>query len=130
MEHIMKYAIAVFFFLHGFAHLVGFAGAWRLAKDVPYKTTLLSGRLDVGDAGIRIVGILWLLAALMFALMAVALIVQISWWRTAAICVAAFSLILCVVNLPEAKIGLIIDIVILIFLIASGPLNWFKFPIK
>jgi hypothetical protein len=130
MENIVRYAIAVFFFLHGFAHVVGFAGAWKLAKDVPYKTTLLSGRLDVGDTGIRVMGIIWLLTALMFALTAVALAVQLSWWRVAAISVVSFSLVLCAVNLPEAKIGLVINILLLVFLIASIPLDLFNPPVK
>jgi hypothetical protein len=33
---------------------------------VPYKTTIFGGGVDVGDTGIKIVGILWLLTALAF----------------------------------------------------------------
>ena len=50
----MRIALGIFLILHGVAHLPGFVVPWRLAniKDVPYKTTLLSGRFDIGDAGI------------------------------------------------------------------------------
>lgn len=51
-------ALAGFLLLHGVAHLVGFAVPWRLVRseEVPYKTTILSGTVDVGDVGIRILG--------------------------------------------------------------------------
>ena len=41
---------------HGIAHTAGFAVAWRLtaSSEIPYHTTLLNGRLDVGDGGGRI----------------------------------------------------------------------------
>ncbi len=41
---------------------------------MPFKNTLLSGLLDVEDVGIRIVGILWLLIGLAFAMVGVGII--------------------------------------------------------
>ena len=48
---------------HGLVHLLGFVVNWQLASlaEMPYKTTLLAGALDVGATGIRAVGLLWLL---------------------------------------------------------------------
>lgn len=66
----MRIALAIVMVLHGAAHLVGFAESWQLSmtESVPHKTTVLSGRVDLGTAGIRAAGLLWLLAALAFGL--------------------------------------------------------------
>lgn len=58
----MRIALAVRMALHGVAHAPGFVGSWRLAalEGMPYHTTLLGGAIDVGDAGMRVVGLAWL----------------------------------------------------------------------
>ena len=48
--------LAFLLFAHGVAHVVGFLIYWRLipeGQSWTYKTTLLGGLVDVGDAGIR-----------------------------------------------------------------------------
>jgi hypothetical protein len=72
----MHIILGIFLIAHGVAHLVGFVTHWKIAsiEDMPYKTTLLSGFFDVGDVGIRIVGILWLLTGLAFAMVGVGII--------------------------------------------------------
>ena len=72
----MQYAIGAFLILHGFAHLVGFMVPFRIGnlEEPSYKTTLLGGRLNVGDTGIRVIGFLWLVGAIAF--MAAGLIVS------------------------------------------------------
>ena len=64
----MRFVLAILLVAHGVAHLVGVVSSWKLAvlPELPYKTVVLSGRVDVGDAGIRVMGVLWLLAALAF----------------------------------------------------------------
>jgi len=71
----MRVVLAAFVLVHGIAHLPGFVVPWRLAalSELPYKTTLLNGTLDVGEGGIRIVGLLWLFAGLGCAAAAVAI---------------------------------------------------------
>ena len=70
----MRFVLALLLVAHGVAHLVGFVSSWKLATlaELPYKTTVFSGRVDVGDAGIRMMGALWLLAALAFLVAAFA----------------------------------------------------------
>jgi len=72
----MHIILGIFLFTHGVAHLVGFITYWKIAsiEDMPYQTTLLSSLLDVGEVGIRIVGILWLLTGLAFAVVGVGII--------------------------------------------------------
>jgi len=47
----VRFMMGAFLLAHGFAHLVGLAGAWQLNAGVPHKTTLLAGRIDLGEDG-------------------------------------------------------------------------------
>lgn len=117
-------AFAVFLALHGIAHGVGFAGSWQLGefRDAPLDTTLLGGRLDVGLAGIRAMGILWLLTGLAFAVCAVGVWRNLEWWPSGTTGVAIFSLVMSVMGWPEARIGVALNVAILIGLWVTGRL--------
>lgn len=67
---------------HGLNHLMGFAAYWPLAKisELPYKTSLLGGRWEVGAAGMRLFSVLWLLAALGLIASAVLLALKQKVW--------------------------------------------------
>lgn len=123
----MRWLLAAFLVAHGVAHLVGFVGPWRLSKAVPYTTTLLGGRLDVGDVGIRALGIAWLLAALGFAGLAVAITLRWPGWLPAAAAVTAASLVLSALAWPEARVGVFVDLALLAYflglLVAGGSLT-------
>ena len=77
----MRYAIAAFLLAHGIAHVPGFAVPWRLlsSPETPYSTMMLSGRWDVGDVGIRIVGLCWLIVGLAFAAAAIGYATHSPW---------------------------------------------------
>ena len=122
----MHYLVAAIVAIHGLAHLVGFVVPWRLAQleEMPYSTTLLAGKLDVGAKGIRLVGLLWLLAALGYLGTAVAIACLSPWWLVAIFSVTAFSLLLCVLGWPHSKIGLIVDVGILAIFAVGRILGW------
>ena len=111
----MRLVLAALMALHGVAHLVGFAGAWQLApaKEIPYKTTIFAGHVQVGDTGIRVLGILWLFAALAFIVAAGGAVWSTQWWARAALAVTSVSLVMTIVEWPEARIGLIVNLAIL-----------------
>jgi len=111
----MHYAIAALMALHGFAHIVGFVVPWRLAEleEMPYSTLLFGGRVDVGNTGIRFVGLLWLVAALGYFGTAGAIAFLLPWWLAAVLVVTVFSLLLCILGWPHSKIGLFVDVGIL-----------------
>lgn len=116
----MRFVLAILMLMHGVAHLVGFVGAWRLAPAspaMPYKTTLLAGHVEVGDAGIRAVGLLWLAAAIAFMVAAVGAAVDASWWVGAATLVTLGSLLLTVLEWPLARVGLYVNLAILLALL-------------
>ncbi len=122
----MRIALAVLFFVHALAHLPGFVVPWRLAtlEEMPYKTTLLDGRLDVGDAGIRLVGLLWLVAALAFVAAGVGLLLGAAWWGPLSWASVVLSLILSALGWPEARLGLALNVVIVALLLGGERLGW------
>ncbi len=93
----MRYARSALLAVHGVAHLVGCAQPWRLitAPGMPYQTTLRAGRVDVGEAGIRVVGVFWLLLAGVMMLTAIGVAVQARWASAVVLPVAVVSLVLC-----------------------------------
>lgn len=122
----MHIAVGIYMFVHGFAHIVGFLVTWKLVedKDSPYKTTILDGKLDLGDKGIRILGIGWLLLGMAFFLMTYAAIAETAWWRAATLYVTVLSLILSILNLPDTKYGLMANILLLLFLWIAPSMGW------
>lgn len=101
--------------------------SWKLAPvdEMPYSTTLLAGRVDVGDAGIRAVGVLWLLAALTFAAAAFGTWTARAGWLPLALGCALVSLCLSVPAGPAPRIGVGVNLVILAWLLAGARLGWF-----
>jgi hypothetical protein len=120
----MHIVFALFLFAHGVAHLVGFSAAWALSPaKIPHLTTVIGGRFDVGESGIRVVGLLWVAAAVAFAVVAVGAALATPWWPSALIVVALGSLALCVLGWPEAKIGVMLNLGILV--LAAMIVGWF-----
>lgn len=98
--------------LHGLAHLPGAVAAWGLGEGAESDTWL-----EVSGAAATLVGVLWCLGALGFVWAAV----LVAWGRPARgvlAVVTTSSLALCAVQLPAAIVGLVIDAVILLVLVA------------
>jgi hypothetical protein len=115
----MRIAIAVFLALHGFAHVAGFAGSFGLAESMPYRTTVLGGTVDLGDTGIRAFGILWLVGTAAFLVASASAMTNQEWWVKATLLAAAFSLVMSLMALPEARIGVLINGLIIAAVVAS-----------
>jgi hypothetical protein len=110
----MYIAFALLLLFHGFAHLVGFVTPWGLATNGPAPTTLLAGKLTVGSTVMRALGIIWLGGSLAFTLAAVGVLRHAAWWPAFTFGAAVASLLLCILNLPQAKIGIPINIAIIL----------------
>lgn len=121
----MRTALAVVMLVHGIAHLPGFLTAWRIAElaDLPYQTSLLFGRMDVGDVGIRAIGMLWLLAALGFWFAAVGALLGRDWWPAAALVTIVASLPLTLLQLPATAIGVAANVAIAAAVLAAPRLG-------
>jgi hypothetical protein len=122
----MHIILGLFLIAHGVAHLVGFLTYWKITSfdEMPYKTTLLSGALDVGDVGIRIVGILWLLTGLAFAVLGVGIITLQPGWFPLIIYIAILSLVMCILGWPDARYGVLVNLIILAFLFLNNNFGW------
>jgi len=123
----MRIVLAILLVLHGAAHLVGFVVPWRLASlpDAPRGTTIFAGAVDVGDAGIRAVGVGWLLLAIAFVVVAAGLLQGAPWWYPAALVVLTASAVFCVVGWPAARIGLWVNAGVIALVIIGARLGWF-----
>jgi hypothetical protein len=100
MSDVVLYGAAFITFVHGLIHLMGLAAYWKLAEidNLPYKTTLLDGRWDVGESGIRVFGVLW---------------------QVAMAASAVLSLALTILDWKVAYAGVVVNIVILALLIVA-----------
>ena len=120
----MARALAVFMALHGAVHAVGFTVSWGLGgpRGVEYSTSVLNGAAEVGDAGVKLLGLLWLATAAAF--LAVAALLWRRHPRGLALTVGLLvvSLGLCLLGLPGSAIGLAIDLVLL-GLLAVAPVK-------
>lgn len=122
----VRYGLGLALVAHGCAHLPGFAVSWRLmtSTELPYKTTVLAGGVDVGAAGVRVLGVLWLLVALGFVAAAALLVARPG---AAPLVVAACVLVsanLCILEWPHARIGLFVNAALFVALPAIGMFAW------
>lgn len=118
LASLLPRAFAVFLALHGLVHLVGFTVPWRLGglRSSQYSTRILDHSLEVGDAAVKALGLLWLAAAIAFVVVGVMVWRGHRWARRATAAVLLVSLVLCAIDLPGSVIGLAIDVVMLALL--------------
>jgi hypothetical protein len=121
----MRIAMGIYLLVHGLCHVVGFVVPWKIVtmKEEPYRTTLMAGTIEVGDLGIRMVGLLWLLACVAFMVSGIGAIASWAWWRSALVPLALASSVLCVLGLPGAKIGILANGLLLAY-VAGSSLRW------
>jgi 2-hydroxy-6-oxonona-2,4-dienedioate hydrolase len=117
----MRVALSVFLLLHGVAHLVGFLSPWGLAPApasaaAPPSNVLFGGRLTLSDATARGFGLVWLIVAVAFAVVAVGVWRRAPWSWPALAGVSLISLALSAAWWPTARIGVLINAAILLSL--------------
>jgi len=108
-------ALAAFLVVHGLIHLIGMAVYMKLGKvdGLPYKTTLIGGRWELGEAGMKVFGALWVVPALGFVGAAAALGFDWVWWKPLLLGVILLSLCLTVLDWSGAYAGAIVNVLIL-----------------
>ena len=126
MEVEVRVLFAAFLAAHGVAHLVGFLGAWGwlASAQVPHRTTILFGRVDLGEVGIRVFGVLWLLLAVGFLM---------GGWGVAAsqagvarwlIAMSSVSIAACILAWPDARIGVAVNAAVLVVVAYAVRSGW------
>ena len=125
----MRWLIALVFAAHGIAHGVGFAVNWQVisSPELPFSTTVFGGRWNVGAAGIRWVGLLWLVAGAAWLTAAAALAHNAPWTLAITIAALVLSFAMCAVGWPAARTGLYLNLGLGAVLIVSSwlGLGWF-----
>ena len=116
----MRLLLAAFLLAHGVAHIVGFLGAWA-----PTRTTIVGNRVDLGTSWIKLVGLMWLLGAIAFGVAALGTMANATWWPALTMGLAGGSLTLCLLQLPETKFGVALNIVLIAALIGGQRIGWF-----
>ena len=122
----MRFLFAALLAAHGVAHLVGFLGSWGwlASAQVPHRTTILLGRVDLGEVGIRLFGVLWLLLAIGFVLGGLGVAASqtgVARWLMA---MAAISLMACVLAWPDARIGVAVNAAVLAIVVFAARSGW------
>jgi hypothetical protein len=108
-------AFAVFLIIHGLIHLMGTTVYMKLGRidGLPYKTTLLSGRWQLSEHGMRAFGALWVIPTLGFVLAGIALLANVAAWMPLAVGAAVVSLVLTVLDLKAAYAGALLNLLVL-----------------
>ena len=98
--------------LHGAIHLMGTVAYLRLGtiEGLPYKTTVLGGRIDLGERGIGTFGALWSVPALAFVVAAAAILLGWEVWGPVLLAATIMSLLLAALDWEVAFIGALVDI--------------------
>lgn len=118
MLKIMLIVATIVLFLHGLIHLMGTAAYLKLAviQQLPYKTTVLGGRWDLGASGIAVYGVLWAVAAVGFVVAALAFWFGWAGWQPLLLGVTLLSLMLTGLDWNVAYAGVIVNVVLLVLL--------------
>ena len=114
----LTWAAALVLALHGLVHLMGTTVYMKLGtlEGLPYKTTLLDGRWDLGDGGIRVVGAVWAVAAAAFVAAAVGWVGGWDAWRPVLLGATLLSLVLTTLDATRAPVGIAVNLAILVLL--------------
>ncbi|MBN1599908.1 MAG: hypothetical protein JW894_16550 [Bacteroidales bacterium] len=117
----MNIILGIAFLIHAVFHLIGFLVPWQVAsmEEMPYRTTLFNGRIDIGFIGIRIIGMLWLLTSFCFFLAAIAAFLSLLCCFPAIFGICAFSILLSVAGWPDTVEGTISNIILIALLILT-----------
>ncbi|MCA0457599.1 MAG: ABC transporter permease [Chloroflexi bacterium] len=119
MKTLLWAIIAALLGIHGLIHLMGFFAYWPLLTltDLPYKTALLGGALDLGAVGMRVYSVLWLAAALGFISTSLALVVGWKRWQPVLLVSVLISAAVTILDWSTAFRGTFIDLALLLILV-------------
>lgn len=119
MSGFMPWIVGTVIALHGAIHVLGFTSYLKLADvaGLPYKTTVLGTRVELGAAGTSVFGVAWGVAAVGFILAALALLVGWEAWRTALIAVTLLSLLVTILDVGPANAGIAVNLALLAWLL-------------
>ena len=121
----MRLVLAVLLLAHGVAHLPGFFVSWQLRSvpEMPYRTAIFGGSVDVGDGGIKAIGGAWLVLSVLFVVAAGVTLTRPTWQPFVYIAIGQ-STAMCVVGWPDARLGLVANAIIVLILVIGVRIGW------
>ncbi len=119
----LRILTAVVLGVHGLIHMLGVGAYLRLASipELPYRTTVLNGILDLGPTGIAVYGALWGVVTVGFIVTAIGLFARWNWYRAALLCVTLLSLVVTALAWTVAYTGVVVNLAVLAGLWLTGP---------
>lgn len=116
MLRILPIIVFVLTLIHGLIHFMGWVAYWPLTQiqGLPYKTTLLAGRIDLGGTGMRAYSLLWLLAGLGFVAAALALAFKQPIWTGLMLVSVLLSMVAGILDWAASFRGVLFDLVLLL----------------
>lgn len=104
----MKELIIILFLFHGLIHLFGFSKAYQI-QELDQFTQVIS----------KTEGSFWLVASILFLISAISLLIDQGWWIYIAVVSLVFSQILILKHWFDARMGTIVNVIILIVIFIS-----------
>lgn len=108
--------------LHGVVHVAGFLLLWQIAEVGEFTYDMATP--DAGTVAGRIVGVAWLVAALVFVAAGAELAMGRARWRGAAIAGCVVSTPALLVDVGDAWVGLVVNVVIAAAAVADARFGW------
>jgi hypothetical protein len=105
----MKRLGGLLLILHGVAHLVGFRAAFWPDVGQSGSVQLLGRLVFVGDFAAGAFGVVWLVVALAYWTAGILLLQREPRWLAIALLASGVSLVMCGLAWPDARIGVLID---------------------
>jgi len=123
----MKIALAIFLFINSLVHFTGFIIFWRNVQrnvNQRYRRVFLRKDPTVEKIGFRVIAILYFLTALAFFFFGIELLTGFDFFWNNIWRVTLLSLIFCIVGWPKAKLGVIANTILILFLIMNSYHSW------
>jgi hypothetical protein len=126
MQRVMRVILVLLLLAHGIAHLPGFLANWQLRSfpELPFRTTVFAGTFEVGPVGIKAIGAGWLLVAIAFGFAALGVLLRWGWWQPLAYGAVGASVLLSAAGWPEARLGLVANVLVVVLIVVGQRLNW------
>lgn len=111
----MRIGFAVFLFVHGFAHGVGFLSVTGLVdvEDTDGRATFLLDRFDPGHPVMWLMGVVWLAALAGFTVAGIGVLREASWALPLLVATTALSTVLAVLWVKSAPFGVVANAILI-----------------
>lgn len=119
----MKILFAGLVIIHGLIHLIGFVNQCNIKKIEQFKGITI---FPVSESLSKTLGIVWLIAALLFVIAAAGFIAEKDWWSIIGLIAIIVSQILIVIYWKDAFAGTIANVIIFIVAIVSFAVTSFN----